>query len=431
LSVFNKLLEKLVSKRLMEFIDKNNILFDKQFGFRSSYSTSHALLSIIDNVQQAIDDNSYSCGIFLDLSKAFDSVNHSILLNKLDHYGINGIAKDWFASYLSSRMQLVSLSAINSDVMNISCGVPQGSVLGPTLFLIYINDFHNSSSLFDFHLFADDANLFYRNNSIQGLEAQINIELANIQNWLLANKLLLNIEKSNYIIFHSPQKKIHCDIELCLNSVRLKRVNNTSYLGVMIDSNLNWKAHVAYVAKKVRRNIGLLSKIRHYASQKILVNLYYSLIYPFITYGVITWGNTYPTTLNSLYLLQKKALRLISFSGFRDHSNPLFIKYEILKLPEIVFLHNAVFVYNFRSGKIPKCLELFFEPIIKRHNYATRLASNCCYSLPKARTNYGKFALRFAGVKTWNAIDKELKQAPSISSFKNKLKKSLLKSYEK
>lgn len=358
-------------------------------------------------------------------------MNHSILLNKLDYYGVSGIAKDWFTSYLSSRKQLVSLSAINSDVRNISCGVPQGSVLGPTLFLMYINDFHNSSSLFDFHLFADDANLFYRSNSINGLEAQINIELTNIQNWLLANKLLLNIEKSNYIIFHSPQKKINYDIELCFNSVRLKRVNNTSYLGVMIDSNLNWKAHVACVAKKVKRNIGLLSKIRHYASQKILINLYYSLIYPFLTYGIITWGNTYPTTLKLLLLLQKKALRLISFSSFRDHSNPLFIKYEILKFPEIVFLHNAIFVYKFRHGHLPKCFDLFFEPINQRHNYATRLASKCCYSLPKVRTNYGKFSLRFAGVKTWNAIDNELKQVPSIFSFKKQIKKSLLKSYEK
>ncbi len=207
LSVFNKLLEKLMSKRLISYIDSNNIFSETQFGFRSNHSTDHAILSIVDKIQKAIDERYISCGIFLDLSKAFDTVNHSILIGKLEYYGIRGVAKDWFVSYLSERQQTVKINNIMSDPLNVHCGVPQGSVLGPILFLLYINDFHKSSNLFSFHIFADDANLFYRHRSIDTLQININEELPKIHTWLCANRLLLNIEKTSFVIFHPPQKK--------------------------------------------------------------------------------------------------------------------------------------------------------------------------------------------------------------------------------
>ena len=163
-------------------ICKHNILYNKQFGFRSSYSTIYAVLSILDNIHKAIENKFFSCGIFLDLSKDFDYVDHNILLHKLNHYGIRGLSLDWFTSYLSDRRQFVSLGCIDSDVHTISYGVPQGSVLGPLLFLLLINDFQNSSKKLDFHLFADDANLFYVNKSLIDLECQVNQELVNVQN---------------------------------------------------------------------------------------------------------------------------------------------------------------------------------------------------------------------------------------------------------
>ena len=158
-------------------------------------------------MQKATEDRDYSCGIFLDFSKAFDTVNHNILLSKLEFYGIRGVFKDWFTSYLRNRMQTVSLGSVNSDIQTVYCGVPQGSVLWPLLFLISINDFHNCSELLDFHLFADDANLFFKHKDINILESEINSELANVHIWLSANKLSLNIEKSNVVIFHPAQNE--------------------------------------------------------------------------------------------------------------------------------------------------------------------------------------------------------------------------------
>jgi retron-type reverse transcriptase len=177
LSVFNKLLEKLMSNRLLDFIQRKAILFDNQFGFRAKHSTDFAVLSIIDKIQKAIDERDFSCGIFLDLSKAFDTVNHEILIKKLEHYGIRGVAKHWFESYLRGRYQTVTVNNTKSSTNIISCGVPQGSVLGPILFVLYVNDFHHSSNLFDFHLFADDANLFYRHKNINILQSDVNTEL--------------------------------------------------------------------------------------------------------------------------------------------------------------------------------------------------------------------------------------------------------------
>ena len=195
LTTFSKIIERVIYKRTIEFFDKYSILSDCQYGFRAHHSTTHAIIKLIDKITTGLDMSLDTIGIFLDLSKAFDTVDHEILLSKLEYYGIRGVALDWFKSYLSNRHQFVSINGIHSTYDKISCGVPQGSILGPLLFSVYINDFNNSSDVLSFILFADDSNLFYSHNDRNVLINTINSEMEKVSVWMKANKLSLNIKK--------------------------------------------------------------------------------------------------------------------------------------------------------------------------------------------------------------------------------------------
>ena len=198
---FSKIYERLVYNRLINFLYLNDTLYKYQFGFREQHSTELALILLLDKITEAIENNEYSVAIFLDLSKAFDMVNHKILLSKLEFYGVRGLPLQWFNSYLSNRKQYVSYNGSNSCHLNISCGVPQGSILGPLLFLVFINDLHNVSENLFFILFADDSNLLLNGPNLNDLCRQMNTELINVVNWFKMNKLCLNVKKTNFMVF--------------------------------------------------------------------------------------------------------------------------------------------------------------------------------------------------------------------------------------
>jgi len=237
LSVFSQMLEKLMCFRLSKYLNKHEILSNKQFGFREKHFTLHAILSITDQIQNAIESNQYCCGVFLDLSKAFDTLDHNILLNKLSYYGIEGIAMSWFISYLRDRQQFVEIGKIKSSVCPILCGVQQRSVLGLMLFLLYINDFHRSSGTLTFNLLADDSNLFLSNKNSQTLVSSLNEQLSNIYNWLCSNKLSLNVDKFNHVLFRTHQKKITSNVNLNINEISLKQASEIKYLRTLLTKN--------------------------------------------------------------------------------------------------------------------------------------------------------------------------------------------------
>ena len=216
-------------------MEVNDILHSLQFGFRCKHSTSHTLISMTEKIRNTIDNGNYGCGIF----KAFDTVNHSILLKKLDHYGIRGIPLQWFESYLSNRKQYVSVNGHTSEELPVTHGVPQGSVLGPPLFLIYINDLPNVSKCLTFFLFADDTNIYYESSELLSIQKIVNRELRKVRKWLEANRLALNIEKINFVLFHSNKRKVTLQIFLKIGRRKIKEENYVKFLGVLLDSTLS------------------------------------------------------------------------------------------------------------------------------------------------------------------------------------------------
>ena len=202
----------LSNKRLYTFLNNNNHIYNLQFGFRQQYSTSHPLINITENIRKALDDGNIGCGVFVDLQKAFDTVDHQILLAKLNHYGIRGVSNDWFKSYLSNRNKYVSINGFDSGLTTINCGVHQGSVLGPLLFLLYTNDLNQAIKFCKVHHFAYDTNLLCLSNSIKKLNKLVNTDLNHLVNWLNANKILLNVKKAKMVIFKSNQNKFEGDL---------------------------------------------------------------------------------------------------------------------------------------------------------------------------------------------------------------------------
>ena len=225
-------------------------------------------MSITEDIKQALGNNQIVCGIFIDLQKAFDTVNHEILLNKLHHYGIR-VANDWIRFYLTNHKQFVSVNGTNSDKI-MKHGVPQGSVLGPLLFLVYINDLRVCIKYSKLNLFADDSSLLLKNASRKQLQKYINLDLKNLCNWLKANKISLNAGKTELVIFQHPNKKINYEFKIKMNGKKIYESNYVIYLGILIDSHLNWSYHLNSVSTKLAHANGMLSKIRQHYPQSAM-----------------------------------------------------------------------------------------------------------------------------------------------------------------
>ena len=261
LPVFSKIFEKLMYRRPYKFLEIHKVLYSLQFGFQENHSIDHALVSLTEAIRNTLDNKRLGCGIFIDLQKAFDTVNHRILLSKMEHYGIRGCALEWFKSYLSNRKQYVSVNGSNSNLLPINCGVPQGSVLGPLLFLIYINDLPNPSKKLTFYLFADDTNIYYESKDLSDLFRIVNEELRLVKKWLDSDKLSLNIDKTNYIIFHSSSINVSSGSDIRIGKNHIKRVKFVKFLGLLLDEHLSWKYHLSELSKQLATTCGMFSKL--------------------------------------------------------------------------------------------------------------------------------------------------------------------------
>ena len=424
----SKILEKIIHKRLYIFLHVNDLLIPNQFGFRKGHSTDLAIIQLLDKITDSFANKKHLIGIFMDLSKAFDTIDHDILIYKLKRYGIRGLALSWIIDYLSNRKQYVLYKSSKSQNSNIVCGVPQGSILGPLLFLVYINDITNTSKTLKFILFADDTNIFYSHENLEILFNTLNTEIDKVSQWFICNKLSLNISKTNFIRFKPTASQNNYNrYNINIDGLSLTELRSTKFLGITIDSSLTWNDHIHNIHTSVSRTIGILYRLKNFISQNSLVILYNALILPYITYCNIVWGNCGSTKINPILNLQKRAVRLITSSQYLSPSNPLFCRLKTLKIEDLHTFQTAVFMHKYTFNRLPKIFDGFFTPNSIVHSYPTRQSSD--YHLENPRIILAQRSLKHNGPDIWNSLPPNLKQCTSLYIFKRELKNALLSQY--
>ena len=429
LSSFSKILEKIVAKQMYAFLYSKNILFKHQYGFRKGHSTSHVLVQFLSKIHEALNKNvpEYTLGIFLDLKKAFDTVDHGILLRKLDHYGFRGVANSWFENYLIGRFQYVSIEGVDSEKRELKFGVPQGSVLGPLLFLIFINDLPNSSNFLTF-LFADDTTLQLSSKDVRHLFSEANKQLKVISVWFQSNRLTLNTSKTRYAVFRSKNMILPADLSLKICNEDISRIGvdmperSFKFVGHIIDEHLNWTHHIRYVQNKISTGNFFLAKAKNFLPCSILLSLYNCLIKPHLEYGILTWGGVGITKLKGLLISQKKAIRHVAGKPSNSHTNPLFKMLQSLKFKDLLLSNSAIFMYKYKTNLLPRSFQDMFTPC----NAPNRTNS---YKVIKSRISFlDQFPNAYLP-KTWNDLNINLKESETLNIFKNSLKKTLLAQY--
>jgi len=434
--------------RLYSFMESNNILSGSQFGFRQGHSTVHPMVHFLNYISNAFDKKHHVIAIFCDLRKAFDTVDSNILYKKLFNLGVRGSELNWFKSYLTDRKQFVCINGKNSSMQNIKIGVPQGSILGPLLFLIYINDLPLASLLYSL-LFADDTTLLASGPDINDLFDFVNLQLAKITYFFRQNKLALHPSKTNYIIFSTSPTAKNTNRNIFINNnnqnqadprliSQLVRVTGddgnptVKFLGIHIDPQLTFKYHVDAISKKMSSSLYFLRAAKNILSKKALTTIYYSLVHSHLIYAIQIWSCCSISLINKLFSKQKNALRIIHNSAYNAHTESLFKLSNILPLPKLVNFFKLQFIHQFIQGYLPSSFtEVWLSNEARRRhleenanlsNYRLR-NSDDLYIPPARLSTTEKFPFS-CFPRLWSQFESnEIKILRSKNSFNSALKK--------
>ena len=419
LPVLSKILEKHVFIHLYQYLCDQKLLADSQYGFRKNHSCQTALINLTEKMYNAIKNGRLFGVVQLDLKKAFDLVNHKLLLEKLSIYKCNKAATDWFESYLTERYQHVKIKKYQSEPQLVTSGVPQGSILGPLLFLLYINDLilHISDSC-ELLLYADDTTLTTSSINLKHIESTLSCDTQNVKTWCVNNDMLLSDPKCIAMLFQTKQRMRRTEnsepMTVKIGEHILPTVSSSKILGVNFDSHLTWEEHINQIHGKVIKLLYLLKQIKPYLPLEARKLFYNAYILPHFDFCAVIWGNCSETLFNDLYKLQKKAARLILNADFTQRSKDLFSKLGWMPLADRIRYHQAIQMYKCLNKQCPQNLQESFSKTADVHNYTTRSVSNHSLYVPKTHAK----SFLSIGTKTWNNIPLPIRNSTNLATFR-------------
>lgn len=422
LSCISKIFERIIYDQLHTYLNENNLLSSCQSGFRPLHSTSVALLDATTEWLKNMDQGRLNSVVFLDLAKAFDTVNHDILLDKLRYYGISPQSLTWFKSYLCNRFQICKVNGCLSSSRVIKCGVPQGSILGPLMFLVYINDLPRCMQHSTVRMYADDTNITTTGASLQEIAYLANQDLKNVNEWLKANKLNINATKTEHMFIGSDHSlaKIRNIPYLFLDGKPINRVRVTKSLGVYIDERLSWIDHIDHLSKKICAAISGLRQVKQFVPLETSQTIYKSLIQPLFDYCDVVWDNMPITTATRLQKLQNRAARVITSQGYEVRSSELIDQLHWKRLCHSRAEHMTIMMYKVLNNMAPSYLRDHFKIYTLDNTYALR-NKEMSLVLPKPLTEYLKKTFIYRGVQIWNELPSQMRCEISLNNFKKSL----------